>query len=172
VKRVIVTVGPRGAGKTSFCEQIVRHRPEVTLVSRDAIFKELFGKVNLNPYTGDDFYGLQVMWKRTGDYLNNGAAVLILDTWNGSREARWDITYKLRSLGAERIEAWRFVTPASHIVQWFLKKEPEDRKSSPRILDDYRLYHSRPVELKQGFDAIHLINPLQQTLFSYSYLLI
>ena len=47
MKTVILTVGPRGAGKSNFCNQIVQSHSEIVLVSRDAILIELFGSIYL-----------------------------------------------------------------------------------------------------------------------------
>lgn len=52
MKTVMLTLGPRGAGKTTFCRKVVRARPEVAFVERDAVLVELFGSAALSPYTG------------------------------------------------------------------------------------------------------------------------
>jgi hypothetical protein len=109
--------------------------------------------------------------------LQRNNATILLDCWNGSAEERKAITQKLRSFGAERIEAWRFVTPENTCVAWYLEKEPLRRPAKDEKWEafrrevainscrhDYRLYHKQLVELRQGFDLIRRINPLRQVL--------
>lgn len=55
MRRVALTVGPRGSGKSSFCKGFIRSHPSVSLVSRDEILIELFGSTSLNPYAGEHF---------------------------------------------------------------------------------------------------------------------
>ncbi len=61
MRRVILTVGPRGAGKSCYCQEFVQNHPEVVLVSRDAILFDLFGKTEQDPYTGNHFVAYKRM---------------------------------------------------------------------------------------------------------------
>jgi hypothetical protein len=38
--------------------------------------------------------------------------------------------------------------------------------------NDFRLYHSRPITLDQGFDAVRVVNPAQGALVPYADLLL
>lgn len=174
MKRVILTVGPQYAGKSTFCERVVSAHPEIVLVSRDAILTELFGTVWLDHYTGGHVVGWEKMWEIVAQRLQQDGVTMILDAWNGSACERRDFVKRLRSLGAERVEAWYFITPENFCLQWYLKGEPPDvkaRNSKWRQLiyqmridsyhNHYQYFHLQKVELEQGFDFIRRIDPLQ-----------
>lgn len=116
MKRVILTVGPQGSGKSTFCEGIAAAYPDIIIVSRDAILLEMFGSVWLSPHTGEHYAGKEKMWKILSKHLTCDSATVILDCWNGSADERLAITNKLRELGANKIEAWRFTTPEETCV--------------------------------------------------------
>ena len=172
MKRVILTVGPRGSGKSTFCEKVIAIHPEVVLVSRDAILLEMFGSVELSPYAGDHYIGKMRMWEIAAEYLKREDITIILDCWNGFARERYEITTNLRKLGAEVIEAWYFVTPEETVIKWTLEREPVKsgkwaettrRMRADSCHHDYQLFHSQPVKPDQGFNAIHRINPLRLT---------
>lgn len=180
MKRVAVTVGPQGAGKTVFCKQLVCARPDIAYVSRDEVLNEIFGTVWLDPYTQDRRVAIDLMWQKVEKELEKLHTLIILDAWNGSVDQRLQITEKLRELGSDWIEAWYFTTPEDICLGWFLAREDKLRHktflgkeiTAQFYRRDYRLYHSRLTKLDQGFDFIQKINPLQQTLFPYSDLLL
>ncbi len=50
MKRILLTVGPQGAGKTTFCRKIAeKNLPNVTYASRDEFLVERYGKNAWNP---------------------------------------------------------------------------------------------------------------------------
>lgn len=180
MRKVILTVGPQGAGKSHLCQQIVAARPGIILISRDAILNELFGTVWLDPYTGAHLVAQEEMWRRLEAHLDQSdSATIILDAWNGFADERWEIASRLRSRDTDWIEAWRFVTPEDICVAWYLNREnkqSDDRRTrecrAAICRNNYRLYHEQPVEFDQGFDLIRAINPLQQTFWPYADLLL
>jgi len=172
-KLAILTIGPQGAGKSTFCEEILRTHPEILSVSRDKILMELFGDVFLSPYTGGHEIGYKVMWERVADCLTRDETTLILDCWNGPREELKGICDALRSLGVRTVGGWYFVTPEDACLAWRMKKvmaEPakEDpkwerfRQNSARdgFLEHFRFFHSHPVDLSHGLDFLVKIDPL------------
>lgn len=178
MKTVILTVGPRGAGKSNFCNQIVQSHSEIVLVSRDAILIELFGSIYFSAYSGGHWVALEKIWEIIAEYMQQSEVLMILDCWNGFANERIIITKKLRSLGVERIVAWYFITPEDACLKWFMEEIKDEIKSknlnkNPKwiklhkeakqesYLHDYRLYHSQPVDSTQGFDFIKKINPLE-----------
>lgn len=53
MKRVILTIGTPGVGKSTYCHKVVERHPEVAYLSRDDLAYELLGKVGFNPYVGE-----------------------------------------------------------------------------------------------------------------------
>jgi len=192
VRRAILSVGPRGAGKTTFCKEVVRHRPETALVERDEILIELFGQTCLDPYSGGHQYGEQVMWERVEEILTDNKSIdmtLILDAWCGYPIGRTRYAEKLRELGAEVVDLWYFVTPEDVCLRQYEAREDvslQDKEDEPlsnwlrdsvRICRqrDFRLFHSMPVEEypeASAFDNIKFINPCQLTFWPYADLLL
>lgn len=172
----VVTVGPRGSGKSNFCEMAVSLNPALVLISRDKVIVELFGTTSLNPYAGEHEYASEKMWGFVKELLQSSHDItIILDAWNGSSQERVSINQRLRRLGADWIEAWYFVTHAEKVDEWFWKKpgiakmgEMRSRRGegltffsedSPRR--DYRLFHDLAAKISaDGFDRIVRINPL------------
>lgn len=179
MRQVILTVGPRGAGKTTFCQEIIKLRPEVVMIERDALFNELVRDTWQDPSLGNFHYGYKVMMKKVEEVLKPDPVILILDSWTGDAIDRWRLIKNLRQCGADRITAWYFVTAEDSVVSQFMKKSKfsqEDevmRNIETRFCRrNYRVYHSHPVDLEQGFDDIELINPDQLTLFPYAEILL
>lgn len=178
MRQVVLTVGPQGAGKSAFCNQIVQSHPEVVMVSRDAILVELFGNAYLDSYSGGHYIALEKMWEKIAEHMKRDEITMILDCWNGFARERHEITDKLRSLGVERIGNWYFVTPEADCLGWYMKevmsetpkKDPkwekfrqESRRSEFQRC--YKLFHSQPINIDQGFDFITKINPLESPPF-------
>ena len=64
IMQVILTVGPRASGKSTFCNAVIGTNKSVELISRDQILTELFGKTNLSPYDGCHEVGGEKMWEQ------------------------------------------------------------------------------------------------------------
>ncbi len=176
MKKVILTIGPRGAGKSTLCQEVLARRSDVALIERDAILRELFGATMLSPYQGEHAYAAQVLFERVGILLQRENAILILDMWNGFAQERVMIAKLLRGLGADEIEGWHFVTSEDLVVRQFLAREQPTKLSRRAVEEgcrrDYRLFHRQHVELSQGFDAITVIDPAQLALFSWADILL
>ena len=166
---VILTIGPRGAGKTTFCKEIVRQRPDVAFVERDAILVELFGSASLSPYSGAHQQGYKVLSGKVRELLGSGSAIVLLDPWNGFPKEREILTAHVRSLGAKFVMGWYFVTSENVTTRQFMEREKSSGfqgfGTERNARADYQFYHRQPVALDQGFDVIVEIDPHQPTLF-------
>lgn len=174
MKTVVLTIGPRGAGKTTFCREVVQRRPEVHFVERDAILVELFGSATLSPYMGEHERGFQEMMNRVKALLCQESVTIVLDTWLEIPDHRRQFIACLRILGAERIVGWHFVTSEERVVRQFLAREstptsPWRHANGKAVLRECRRYRSYPVELDQGFDHLVEIDPVQPSLLPIGY---
>ena len=190
MRRAILATGPQGAGKTTFCKEVVQYRPEIVLVERDAVLEELFGQVCLDPYSGDHEYGEKIMWQRVEDVLSGNENIdMILDAWCGYSIDRTRYAQKLRALGVEVVDLWYFVTSEDVCIGQYLAREiawreaqgltpcPDWRIESVRLSCqmNFRLYHSMAVEEypdNSEFDSIKFINPCQMTIWPYAFILL
>lgn len=144
------------------------------MVSRDAVLISLFGKTELDCYSGGHEYALQKMWEQVEEKLVSmgSGETLIIDCWNGYGHERRYLIKKLRDLGAERVVCWYFVTPSHLCGKWFCKKpEMVDKDSSYRefmegsMRRDHAFYHSQARNISEdGFDWIREIDPQQLTI--------
>ncbi len=173
-KTVVLTVGPQGSGKSTFCDKIIANNQDITLISRDRILIDLVGSTYTDSYCVDHEYALEIMWKKVRSHLRESPHNIILDTWNGCSEDRNDIIKCLRNLGVETIIAWYFITPVQYVERWFWEKPEVARTSEMRSkpgrvyfsddvpAKDYELFHRLALNIENnGFDEIIRINPLQ-----------
>ena len=168
MRTVILTVGPRGSGKSTFCKKVIQLDSNIMIVSRDEIIKEHIGTTEIGWYS-DIRYVLDEMWEKVKAlYFSNPNLTMILDTWNGSFYERSTIIEKLRILGVDIIIAWYFVTPRPNVTEWFWNK-PEiidsDFKETryQRMLQrrQWKIFHKDGCRIDiDGFNAVITINPL------------
>jgi adenylate kinase family enzyme len=163
VKKVYLTSGPRGSGKSTFVEKVASLRPGITVISRDAILIELFNSTSLSPYGGDHYYAMKILSERVSDFLSgNNGDELILDLWNGFPRERQAIIRMLKERGADRVVCWQFVLPVDLCVRWFFMKPDSEGYCEPGIRRDYDLYYKTASGIENdGFDGIHHIDPCQ-----------
>lgn len=180
MNEVIVTVGPRGAGKSSFCEKVIAHDPSIVYESRDALLLELFGRTHLVPYSFEPHRAYKEYWKRIAAHVHNPANTrLIADVWNGSSAERQGIVRLLRRLDVPCITAWYFETPLEFVEEWFWQKPGIAKMRDllvPAYKDfsfypddaarwDYALFHKHAANIEfDGFDNIVRIHPVDADL--------
>ena len=179
MKRVAVTVGPQGVGKTAFCKNLLAVCPSIQMICRDAIHLELFGSVELEGYGEYHAEAMEVLWERVARIFDKAACNLVLDTWNWSSASRRAITKKLKELGADHIEAWVFKVPWQVGFKWFEEREfYGQKKKYPKTREiaqlrmafnqdrrhRYRMHcldmYKRMVTAQQGFTTVRNIDPL------------
>lgn len=175
MKRAILTVGPQYAGKSTFCKRATKAFPHVLYVSRDEILVRVFGSTCLSPYTNDHEVGLGIMWNQIHEQLRRlDEFMLILDAWNGFPREREEMVQKLRRCGAERVDAWYFITPVEQCVEWSIKRQPPpapnpgaskivrdalNKSRKQGVEHDHRLFHSKQVAMDTCFNNISCVDP-------------
>ncbi len=125
MKRVILMVGPQYAGKSTFCARTVEIFPDIKWLSRDAVFIELFGTVYIGNVPRKYHEGMKEFWLRVSrELLKPGPGTILLDVFSASATEWNEMASKLSQMGADRIEAWHFVTPLNQCLAWIKKREP------------------------------------------------
>lgn len=181
MKTAILTVGPQGAGKSTYCEKTMAAHPDIFYVSRDKILTELYGSAWLDPYSGAHQHGMEQVWETIAKVCQQGndQGVMIVDVWNQDHLDRLRIVHKLRELYFEIVKAWYFVTPLEISMRWFYGREnvSENKNSKWAALANdlrrcsytrcFRGYHHDAEDVRNGklFDSVVFINPLQRYLF-------
>lgn len=175
MREVILTVGPRGAGKSFFCKKALALDPSIIMVSRDEIHLALFGKTSLCPYEGGHFLAEEKMLEAMRKALIPNDVRIVLDAWNGRRAERQRIIKMLRGMEVDRVVAWYFVTSVEKVEEWFWQKldvaklgfaQGAREKGKIMYLEDApRRDHERFHELasdidSDGFDEIVRIDPV------------
>ncbi len=163
MKKVYLTIGPRGSGKTTFCKKIIKENPTIYFISRDEIFMEMFGTVYLDLGSPDRQIATNKMWEEVGQVLSGEEdLVLILDTWNESVESRINIISRLRLLGADQVVGLIFVVSEDQGVEWFFKKQSilKNPVFEERYRNKFTRFYEQEISLDQGFDEIQKINLL------------
>ncbi|MCC7356203.1 MAG: AAA family ATPase [Candidatus Doudnabacteria bacterium] len=156
MKEVILTVGPRASGKSSFCERVVAVDSDIVLISRDNLIIELCGKTDLDPYSDGHRNALGMMWKMLEENLRtNSRTRIILDTWNGSSGDRTSIISRLDKLGASRISAWYFTTSIEYVSEWFWQKPGIAKMSEMRTRQHENLSFFREDEVRRSYELFH-----------------
>lgn len=174
MKYAVLTVGPQGSGKSTFCEKVIAANPHVQLVSRDKILIEMFGTFRFDGYSGQYKEGWEELWKRVKTALRKDDALVIVDAWNDDALSRVKITHTLRRFGADLLAAWLFSVPQEVHTEWLFarwkQENPSPEKSSAfremsdkARRDSFRRHHQffeeSPVTDTEDFDFIRIINP-------------
>jgi len=169
MKRVILTSGPRGAGKSHYVNNFRGKNSRFGLLSRDECSSELFGRTSFDPYTGEGEYAHRIFFGRVKEALKKpGSVDLIVDCWNGWSKQRSKMIERFRSYGADRVICWKFVTPLDTCINWFMKKDSDEigGRTESSVEWYYALYHKESQGIEEdGFDKVYSINPLQMELF-------
>lgn len=123
MKRVILTVGMRGAGKTTFCNNVKQQHPNVGLISWDRWYKENFPDWGFDAYSGEGYVATQLLWDHIADVLTAHRQPLIIDRWLPTPERRQAAIIKLCRMGVEFVTCWHFVTPPDLCHKRFAERE-------------------------------------------------
>jgi len=168
MKEVILTVGPQGAGKTTFCEKIIQAHPEIKYISRDAILVEMY---DVSPHMlGSDEceLGLAKMYDELQRELEEpGDTRIIIDCWCATKKERKAIIERIKFFdeGTHTIGAWHFITPEEKYLEWWeVKYGPAWTMTVAMNTFAYRQYADK-IEHSEGFNFIKEINLLKPPCF-------
>ncbi|MCE9642900.1 MAG: ATP-binding protein [Candidatus Andersenbacteria bacterium] len=178
MKTVFMTIGPQGAGKSTFCERAIVAHPDIILLSRDKLIDELCGGKNgwCDSYSGAGIYVMDKLLGMIKEALESDSSdtTILLDCWTPDERHRDWMLRKLRECGADRVIGLYFLTSIETAVCWFIKREYKDQLNpSYRELKEYfcgrnyKLFHSLAADVREGkrFDTVRRINPEQLELF-------
>jgi adenylate kinase family enzyme len=183
MRKVILTAGPQASGKTTVCKKIIENRKDIFYIERDAILREMFGRVYLFPSDIGKYKKCLVeMWRRISRVLlKNDDVTLILDTWNQTAHDRCAIVNQLLALNADEIILWYFTTNEDICTRQYIERDvgfldPDEHSYvEKQYRENYRLYHQEAIELyprRPKFNSVVRIDGAQRTLFSYHEILI
>ncbi|HSX25104.1 MAG TPA: AAA family ATPase [Candidatus Andersenbacteria bacterium] len=178
MKTVFMTIGPQGAGKSTFCKRVITAHSDIILLSRDKLIDELFGGENgcCDSYSGAGAFVIDKLLEMTRQALESGSSdtTILLDCWTPDERHRDWMLRQLRERGAERVIGLYFVTSLETTVRWFVKRECKDpldtwrQESNERVCrNNYGVFHCLAADVREGkrFDAVRRIKPEQLELF-------
>lgn len=189
MKTVYVPIGPRAAGKSTACTDVRKNKPHYKIISRDGLLDRFFGGVHQDPYNGAHNSAVAVVKRLLQRALDRGREHIILDTWTEEDMERVQLIQSIKELGADRVVAIYFTTPAETVDNWFWQK-PRVAKLSTRpkgVIDPltiteetsesltyfpdnaplrgYTVFHRFAAQIdSNGFDEVIRFNPLEQRL--------
>jgi len=175
---VYLLVGQRGSGKSHYARRLIENQPGLSIVSRDRILLRLFGSVDTNPYTGEQYFAQIVMHRLLRRKLSTQTGLrLILDTWTAGSKERKPLVRKLRQYGATRVVALYFITPLETVNLWFWQKpgvaKIEEMKtqqgkglvffSEDAPAHNYEVFHKYASRIdSDGFDEVIKVDPKKE----------
>lgn len=133
MKIVVLPIGIRGSGKTTYIEKVAKKNPDVTVFSKDEIVRKKYGRTIFNfQNPGDKSLGgesAHFIREFIRLYLASSAEnmQIILDMSIETREYRATFVKECRSLGVDSVVCWYFTTPYNQCIEWFGKKPEKDR---------------------------------------------
>ena len=158
MKEVVITIGPRYSGISTFCNKVVGTHPEITLVATE----------NHSPPTEEAYDAVQKLLEDQGNQR------IILDCWNETADDRRQIIDRLKFFNPGcRIGGWVFVTPKSTCAEWHaqakmaqgVKGEDLARSAIAYHAQYDRFHKNRPYAL-EGFTFLIQVNALKLPCFN------
>jgi hypothetical protein len=180
-KHVYLLIGQRGSGKSHYVERLVANQPELSVASRDEILIRKFGSTDTSPYTGEQWYAMEVLHRFLRFVLGTRPKVkLLLDCWTEESRDRILLIQKLREYGATRVTALYFRTSREVVSTWFwlkpgiakmgeMSSRPGEglmffREDAPSR--DYAIFHRRARHINSdGFDEVIRVDPQKEVVF-------
>lgn len=124
MKTVILVVGRRGAGKTTFTSLVKQHHPEIGVIHFDQYFRENFSDWDFDMYSGDSHIANEILSRHITDVLHSHKhRPLLFDSWLPTPSRRIAKIARMFSLGAERVICWHVIAPPDVCNRQFAQRE-------------------------------------------------
>lgn len=171
--RVLMTVGPRGAGKSTFCQSIASSELSgVAYASRDDFLIEKYGDVAWNPHSDFMERGINIFLSRVAELSSRNRAVL-LECFCSSMTEIKSIQDRITSKTDNPIifEAIYFVTPHDICAEQYTEREYPNETGLYRSDIYNRAYknsvsfHTKITCLYDYFQIVWDVNPRQLNIF-------
>lgn len=178
--RVLVTVGPQGAGKSTFCRSILSLGIKgLAYASRDDFLVGRYGKAAWDPYSGAMYEGMSYFWEHTAQLIGKNNVVLLecfCPTLSHFHDMLCSISeYVDWTNVTVQYEALYFVTPDYLCAEWYAKRTCDEKgteasREASRLhaKSGSGLFHDRIRDFARYFDVVREVDPRQLTLFPYS----
>lgn len=152
--RIVLSIGPRGSGKTTYCDRVIKHYPKVRIFSQDDAIRKQFGKLTFSQHEQVD---MAFLWQAAFSFLRSldRESDAILDMNFMSKAERISSIIKAKMAGAQSISCWYFVTPLQASAEFFMKKPERERGEFTTAI--YSLYYRDFHEQCRDIECDHLV---------------
>jgi len=183
--RILLTIGPQGAGKSTFCKSVMECGLEgVAYASRDAYLEYLYGKLAWDPYAGVFAEGMKKFYYHVVELARDNRVVLV-ESYAPNQGIMSDLksgvglAWNYPNHRCLDWEALWFVTPNDQCAKWFVERAHTADCSDVNKKCTYRYKYCDSVRfrlvtdpiIERNFDTVWAIDPRQLTLFPYSEIL-
>jgi hypothetical protein len=181
--RILMTIGPQGAGKSTFCESIMSDNIDgVAYASRDRFLVGRYGKAAWDPYSGAMHYGMKEFYRHVA-HLASKNRIVLLECFCADQRHFSDLRSGIFletncSDTTLDYEALWFTTPDHLCAQWYVKREikyeqttQQQSQSLSSALYASKIFRIRANRLVENFVTVWHIDPRQLTLFPHSEIL-
>jgi len=159
MRKAILVVGMRGAGKSTYCQKAKRLHPEINLISRDEYYVTHFSDCVFEPYTGTGAWAAELFWRHVGEVIEQYKGVVLIDAFTGRASERRRIIADLYKHGAEEVVCWFIDCSLDRCVQQFVERQydPESVWESKRDLEarcrsDWKLFRKNVEDIFPNCD--------------------
>ncbi len=181
--RILQTIGPQGAGKSTFCESLMAEKiGGVAYASRDRFLVGRYGSEAWNPYSGAMQEGMKYFWQHVA-HLASEHRVVLLECFCDDQRHFSDLQCGISlatNWSSTRLtyEALWFDTPNHICAEWYVSREqkvPQTERERNLSISFARSasrgFRRSASRILWNFETIWHIDPRQLPLFSYSEIL-
>jgi hypothetical protein len=179
---MLLTIGPQGAGKSTFCTSIMESGVDgVAYASRDAFFEHRYGKLAWEPYSGVFEEGMKKFYGHVAKLAEDNHTVLV-ESFAPIQRLLTDLKTGVGlqwSYPDHRCLDWEalwFITPNDQCAKWFVERVhgPDCTDANKRFTYEDKYCDSECFRsttdhiIERNFDTVWTIDPRQLTLFLYA----